>query len=330
MDFPYATEIVCLAMSIQGSMSVRNNNNNNSASSSNTNNNKRPPPPMNTFHAFIKSTLTAYAGATFTNVFMARPTAMLSNDIFFGSCILGFAVVNYVPYGYSLCNTFPILAIINILSQVFRISGIINYSDVAYHAFKEAPSAYYPMPIFGPILFPTLLGNMGGFIWYGIDGYLAQGGGGMPWLFQQGMACSTFYHFYAHDMHGSVGTTLRSIIHPTAVHIMSHVLANTTTTTTADSIIDIIDDNVLFAKLIIGTFMILMSILHLPQLLGPKFSPFTTMYNVVTTTGWRRMMLGEKTMTKKTTTKATKEKNTLSNPSSNDVNHGSSSKKKKQ
>ena len=273
MDFPYATEIVCLAMSIQGSMSVRSNsNNNNSASSSNTNNNKRPPPPTNTFHAFIKSTLTAYAGATFTNVFMARPTAMLSNDIFFGSCILGFAMVNYVPYGYSLCNTFPILAIINILSQVFRISGIINYSDVAYHAFKDAPSAYYPMPIFGPIIFPTLLGNMGGFIWYGIDGYLAQGGGGIPWLFQQGMACSSFYHFYAHDMHGSVGTTLRSIIHPTAVHIVSHVLANdddddnndeqnTTTTTTADSIIDIIDDNVLFAKLIIGTFMILMSIL---------------------------------------------------------------------
>ena len=276
---------------------------------------------------------------------MARPTAMLSNDIFFGSCILGFAMVNYVPYGYSLCNTFPILAIINILSQVFRISGIINYSDVAYHAFKDAPSAYYPMPIFGPIIFPTLLGNMGGFIWYGIDGYLAQGGGGIPWLFQQGMACSSFYHFYAHDMHGSVGTTLRSIIHPTAVHIVSHVLANdddddndeqnTTTTTTADSIIDIIDDNVLFAKLIIGTFMILMSILHLPQLLGPKFSPFTTMYNVLTTTGRRRRMLGEKTTTKTTTTtttKATKEKNTLSNPSSNDVNHGSSSssKKKKQ
>ena len=222
--------------------------------------------------------------------------------------------MNYVPYGYTICNTFPVLAMINILSQIFRISGIINYSDAAYHAFKNTPSNYYPIPIFGPILFPTLLGNMGGFLWYGIDGYLIDG---IPWLFQQGIVCSTVYHFYAHDNYGAVGITLRSIIHPTAVYIMSHLLLIN------DDNKQIVDDNVLVAKLIIGIFMILMSILQLPQLLGPKFSPFTTLYNVVTT---GKMMVWKTKTTSTTTTKATKERKTLSNPSSNDGNHGSSSK----
>ena len=83
MNFPYATETVCVMMAIQGSMGVRN-----------TVNQKRQ---MHWFHSFLRSTLTAYAGATFTNIFMGRPTAMFSNDIFFGSCILGYGIVNWLP-----------------------------------------------------------------------------------------------------------------------------------------------------------------------------------------------------------------------------------------
>ena len=83
MNFPYATETVCVFMAIQGSMGVRN-----------TINQKKT---MHWFHSFMRSTLTAYAGATFTNIFMGRPTAMFSNDIFFGSCILGYGVVNWLP-----------------------------------------------------------------------------------------------------------------------------------------------------------------------------------------------------------------------------------------
>lgn len=83
MNFPYATETVCVMMAIQGSMGVRN-----------TVNQKRQ---MHWFHSFLRSTLTAFAGASFTNIFMGRPTAMFSNDIFFGSCILGYGIVNWLP-----------------------------------------------------------------------------------------------------------------------------------------------------------------------------------------------------------------------------------------
>ncbi len=254
MDYPYALESVCLAMSIQGSLSVRNGPNRHNT--------------MNRFHSFVRSTLAAYAGATFTNVFMGRPTSMLSNDVFFGSCLLGYAIVNISPFdfGYRVFNdTFVGSLLVNVLSQVFRVSGIYGFSDAAHMAFKDNPSSYYPIPLFGPMLLPTMLGNMGGFLWNGFDGYLE---GGTPWLFQQGMSCSAFYHLYAHDATGFLGTTLRYALRPIAIRVMAYANANG-------------DDDVLFARVFIGTFMVLMSILHMPQFLGPKYSPFVTFYEFV-------------------------------------------------
>ena len=169
--FPYSTEILCLAMSIQGSMAVRR-----SIIKTKTD--------MHWFHAFIRSTLTAYAGATFTNVFMGRPTAMLSNDIFFGACLLGYGFVNCTPFniGYLVCDSTLGEVAVTIFSQLFRVGGIVGFSDAAFGMLKDNPSPYYDIPIFGPILFPSMLGNMGGFFFNGVDGYLQKG---MPWLFQQ-------------------------------------------------------------------------------------------------------------------------------------------------
>ena len=169
--FPYSTEVLCLAMSIQGSMAVRRSIIKNKTH-------------MHWFHAFIRSTLTAYAGATFTNVFMGRPTAMLSNDIFFGACLLGYGLVNCTPFniGYLVCNSTVGEAVVTIFSQLFRVGGIVGFSDAAFGMLKDNPSPYYDIPIFGPILFPSMLGNMGGFFFNGVDGYLQKG---MPWLFQQ-------------------------------------------------------------------------------------------------------------------------------------------------
>jgi len=109
---------------------------------------------------------------------------MFANDIFFGACVLGFLVVNYTPYqlGYRLVTSPPGMVVVTVFSQIFRVGGIIGFSDAAFAAFRDSPSVYYPMPIFGPILCPTLLGNMGGFFFGGLDGYLEKG---MPWLFQQ-------------------------------------------------------------------------------------------------------------------------------------------------
>jgi len=256
MSFPYSTELVCLAMAIQGSMAVRNGANKSRS--------------MHWFHAFFKSTLTAYAGATFTNIFMGRPTAMFANDIFFGACLLGYAIVNFLPLdlGYHFFNTFPGEVFHTVLSQVFRVGGVTGFSDAAYGVFKDSPSPYYPTPIFGPILFPSALGNMGGFFFEGFDGYLSKG---MPWLFQQGLSCSTFYHFYAHDLEGIVGVTLRGVLKPVAVKLMVMMGANDEES----------QDDVLFSKVSVGMFMVAMAIVRMPQFMGPKFSPFSLVYNVL-------------------------------------------------
>ncbi|KAL9179007.1 hypothetical protein ACHAXT_011980 [Thalassiosira profunda] len=254
--FPYASEAVCVAMAVQGAVAVRNGPNRTGS--------------MHWFHAFLRSTLTAYAGATFTNMFMGRPTRMFSDDVFFGSCVVAYALVNYLPMdvGYHFFNTFIGGTVVAVLSQIFRMGGVSGFSDAAYNAFKDAPSEYYPTPVFGPILFPVALGNMGGFVWSGFDGYLEKG---MPWLFQQGIACSTFYHFYAHDAEGFVGVTLRSVVKPVAVQIMVLMGADEKES----------EDDALFAKFAVGFFMALMGVLQRPQILGPRFSPFTAVGNMV-------------------------------------------------
>jgi hypothetical protein len=221
---------------------------------------------MHWFHAFFKSTLTAYAGATFTNIFMGRPTAMFANDIFFGACILGFVTVNFLPMdvGYHLFNTFIGEFLATVFSQIFRVGGVTGFSDAAYGMFKDSPSPYYPTPVFGPILFPSVLGNMGGFFFNGFDAYLEKG---MPWLFQQGLSCSMFYHFYAHDSEGAIGQTLRGILKPVAVQVMTLLGADEKES----------EDDALFAKVAVGVFMLIMAIVRMPQFLGPRFSPFVTL-----------------------------------------------------
>ncbi len=47
-------------------------------------------------------------------------------------------------------------------------------------------------------------------------------------------------------------------------------------------------DDVLFARFAIGSFTVLMSILHMPQMLGPRFSPFVAFCDAVVRTFGRK------------------------------------------
>lgn len=255
-NFPHATEIVCIFMAIQGSMKIRQGPNRNNS--------------MHWFHAFLRSMTAGYAGACFTNLFMGRPTAMFSNDIFFGSCLIGYLIVNWTPldFGYHMCNTFIGEFLTTVFAQVFRVGGVCTFSSVAYNAFKDNPSKYYPTPVFGPILFPSMLGNMGGFFGNGVDKYLEKG---LPWMIQQSISCSVFYHFYTHDAEGYLGVTLRSIMKPIAIQIMLLMGADEKES----------EDDALFAKFVVGVFMVGMGVLRMPQILGPTFSPFMTFCDTV-------------------------------------------------
>ena len=210
---------------------------------------------MNWFHAFLCSVLAGYAGATFTALWMGRPTSMLSNDLNMAFCIIAFVIANYSPLdiGYRLGNTMPVVIITTIFAQLFRAMGLIKFCQIAHHAFKSSPSPYYPVPVFGPILLPTLLGNFGGFFSKGFDGHLEKG---MPWPFQNGLFCSSFYHFYVHDEEGFIGITLRKLIGglPALFGVDDHT----------------------FAVLFVSAFMQVFPLLQLKYFLGPSFSPFNS------------------------------------------------------
>jgi hypothetical protein len=98
---------------------------------------------------------------------------------------------------------------------------------------------------------------MGPLFLCGFQPYLANG---MPWGFQKGLFCSAFYHLYAHDTMGILGTKLRSFF-------KSYVLMYTAATEGMD------DD--IFPVVFISAFMHITAVLQLPELLGPSFSPFT-------------------------------------------------------
>ena len=246
-DFAYTNELQAFWMAFQGCMVVRNGRNRDKK--------------MAWFHAFMLSVFSGYAGASFTFFLIGKPTSMLTNDLNIASCIISFIIVNYSPrdIGYKLGNTLPILVITTAFSQLFRVGGIVKFVDTAFEAFRDKPSEYYPIPVFGPILFATLLGNMGGFFAKGFDKYLENG---MPWPFQNGFCCASFYHFFVNDKIGFIGVNLRAVINliiPSKFGL----------------------DDKTFATVAVSLFMHVMGILQLPNFMGPSFSPFNHISKIV-------------------------------------------------
>ena len=110
---------------------------------------------------------------------------MIASDFGFAACIVAYIVVNHTPgdVGYMLCNSVPGHLITTIFAQLFRSMGIMRFCAKAFVTFQDTPSPYYPIPVFGPILYATLLGNMAGLVMKGLEGHIANG---VPWPAQNG------------------------------------------------------------------------------------------------------------------------------------------------
>jgi hypothetical protein len=244
-DFPLAKEFQAFTMALQGAMIIRNGPNKGGN--------------MAWFHAFCKSVVTSYAGALAAPLLMGRPTSMLSNDVNLVMCIFAFIIVNYLPFGlgFKLLNTFPMKLVVTMGSQLFRAMGVTGFTSLGYEALKHSPSKYYPTPIVGPILWATLLGNMGGFFANGFEKYLEKG---MPWPFQNGFFCASLFLFVVHDQ-GFIGETLRE-----AIDTIPGIKAGF--------------DDKKFAIIFVSAFMQITGILRMPEFFGPSFSPFNILQNV--------------------------------------------------
>lgn len=235
-NFAYAAEFQNIFMAVQGAMGIRNGPNKDGK--------------MKSFHAFLQGVVMAFAGGLMTPLWMGRPTPLLANDLCFGSCIIAFLLVNSTPFdiGYNVLNLFPLRMLTIMGAQLFRNRGIITFVNIAHQAFKGSPSAYYPTPVFGPILNACLLGNMGSFFFKGFHGHLKDG---MPYIVQNGLFVASTYHFVAND-HGPIGEFLRELIGKLPIEM----------------------DPVLLVTLVGGLFMQISALLQMPDFLGASFNPF--------------------------------------------------------
>lgn len=172
--FPFSAEFQNVGMAIQGAMNVRKGPNKTGT--------------LHWFHAFMLSVVAGFAGGTFNFIWMGKPSGMIANDLAMGSCLIAFALVNLIPFdvGFMFLNTLPVNILITSASQLFRSLGVVKFLNMCFNAFKDSPSAYYPIPVFGPIIYATLLGNMGPFFMKGFEGHI---GNGVPWPVQNGKFC---------------------------------------------------------------------------------------------------------------------------------------------
>lgn len=246
-QYAFSSQLQAFWMAFQGAIKVRLGPNKNR--------------DMAWFHALMLTTVSAFAGGCFAPILMGRPTPMLSSDLCLAMSVVAFIIVNYMPFdlGFKVGRTLPVTLVTTTFAQLFRSIGIVRFTDIAYDAFKDSPSHYYPTPVLGPIMFATMLGNMGGFFAKGFHGHLENG---MPWPFQNGFFCASFYHFIVHDKDGFIGITLRKAVN--AVPIIKMGL-----------------DDKTFAITFVGAFMQITGILQLPAFLGPSFSPFTVIQKCV-------------------------------------------------
>jgi hypothetical protein len=135
-------------MAVQGAMAVRKGPNKDKT--------------MSWFHAFVLSVVIGFAGGLLGFVWMGKPSAMLSNDLNMASCIFAFVLVNYTPMGigFRILDTLPFSIVTVSFAQLFRATGIIKFVKVCFEEFKGSPSKYYPIPVFGPIIYGTVRGRL--------------------------------------------------------------------------------------------------------------------------------------------------------------------------
>merc|ERR1711957_453905 len=133
---------------------------------------------------------------------------------------------------------------------------MMKFVNIAYQAFKDSPSEYYPTPIFGPILNGTILANMGAFFSKGFDGHVKDG---LPFPFQNGLACASLYHFVAHD-DGPIGVFITDYVRMFMQLIPRELIMGLSVKA--------------FVIAGVSLFMQINGVLQMPEFFGPTFSPF--------------------------------------------------------
>lgn len=248
-NFPYCKEICSFLHGYLGFMGVRKAQEQTGAA-------------LGWFHTFFICLISSFGGAILTPMWLGRPSSIIATDMTLLISLAVYAIVFLSPFsaGYQIAQLFPVRLILTIGSSLFKTLGMIGFCTIAFDVLKENPAAteYYPVPIFGPIIWASMLGNMGAFFMKGFHTHLENG---MPYPFQSGLFWATFFHFYVNDTEGPIGNYLRHAV---------------------DDYIPWIEmglDHRTFAVLVTSISNQIVGILQMPEFSGPSFSPFVSVYN---------------------------------------------------
>jgi len=196
-DFVYSHELMVLAMAFYGAVQVKNTVNR-----------------LHWFHSLLLTIVVGNGGSALTPLWMNKSVNVMGDDYHLLCCIVCWAVVNYLPFGFFLGSTLPVKFVTLQLSQLFRTMTTVKHTALAFVVYSKDTyhpvRKIYPIPIFGPLFYGSLFGNMGGYLQKGFHSRLEQGG--LPRHLVNSFVCSFIYHFFVHDETGPIGTFLHQIV----------------------------------------------------------------------------------------------------------------------
>ncbi|KAI2514339.1 hypothetical protein MHU86_232 [Fragilaria crotonensis] len=199
-DFPYALPILAFAQSFHGAMHVRTGVNRNLT--------------LHWMSALLLTVVCGNGGSIVTPTGMGQSTTILTDDFVISCCTLSFLMVQYIPLVVRLGQSVPAMFLLTILTQLYRTKYTIRYTAAAFQLFTKQKFSsssphpqIYPIPIFGPLLYGTFFGCMGGCLQRAFHSRLEREG--LPRTIRNGFLSAAFYHFMVHDRSGPVGTLLR-------------------------------------------------------------------------------------------------------------------------
>lgn len=157
-------------------------------------------------HELVLVIICTFGGGFMAPILLGRPAMVLNNDLIVFFCTVAWYLIFYLK-GNVWLNYPPVKAIWLTFVGLFRTLVVPNIVTIAHTVLQ--PSAYYPIPLFGPIIAGAVLGSAGSF--FPFDKGLIAIKNGTPWQMQAAFYTAVFYQFMIMDTKGFIGNAFRMV-----------------------------------------------------------------------------------------------------------------------
>jgi hypothetical protein len=158
-------------------------------------------------HELVLVVICTFGGGLIAPLLLGKPSMVLNNDLIPFFCVIWWYCVFYLR-GNIWLNYPPVKTIWLFFVGLFRTTAVTNIVTTANATLTA--SAYYPIPVFGPIIAGTALGSVGMFLPF--DKGLGAIKNNSPWTMQAAFYTSCFFHFMINDTKGFIGRAMREVL----------------------------------------------------------------------------------------------------------------------